>query len=475
LELRVYTTKFITGLIEILVQILLNKFLIMTISLLIISSSSIANTAYGNLIHTFDDPTITLEDRFGTSVAIDGNRVLVGEPNDSTFGDDIGQAHLFDATSGALLRTFNEPTPLKDDFFGNSVAIDGNRALVGAPGGTLLISERPGQVYLFDATTGALLQTFADPILPGHEFSQWGWSVAIDGNIVVVGGLRDIHVDLFDATTGALLRTITTPSSGDAFGSSVAIEGNRVLVGAPGEGPPGNQIGRVYLFDATTGGLLLTFDVPPLHDDGNFGHSVAIDGNRVLVGAPFDNTHGIDVGQAHLFDATTGVLLHTFDEPNPSACCDNFGRSVVIDGNNVLVGANGGTTDGEVYLFDATTGALLRTFDNPPSNPNTNGEAFGWHVAIDGNKVLVGERFSFTLNREGGQAHLFMLAAGPGPVGGEFLPIETTALLVAGVQTPLAWMIYAFSAIGIGAFLFTRNPYNIRNVKVILRDYLDRF
>ena len=59
-------------------------------------------------------------------------------------------------------------------------------------------------------------------------------------------------------------------------------------------------------------------------------------------------------------------------------------------------------------------------------------------------------------------------------VGGELLPIDTTALLLAGVQTPMAWMIYAFSAIGIGAFLFTRNPNNIRNVKVILQDYLDR-
>jgi len=63
----------------------------------------------------------------------------------------------------------------------------------------------------------------------------------------------------------------------------------------------------------------------------------------------------------------------------------------------------------------------------------------------------------------------------PPVVGGELLSIETTSLLLAGVQTPMAWMVYAFSAIGIGAFLFTRNPNNMRNIKVILRDYLDRF
>ena len=60
-------------------------------------------------------------------------------------------------------------------------------------------------------------------------------------------------------------------------------------------------------------------------------------------------------------------------------------------------------------------------------------------------------------------------------VGGEYFTLDTTALLVAGVQTPMALMMYAFSAIGIGAFLFTRNANNIRNVKVILQDYLDRF
>lgn len=60
-------------------------------------------------------------------------------------------------------------------------------------------------------------------------------------------------------------------------------------------------------------------------------------------------------------------------------------------------------------------------------------------------------------------------------VGGEIIPIDSTSLLLAGAQTPIAWMMYAFSAIGIGAFLFTRNQNNVRNVKVILQDYLDKF
>ncbi len=64
--------------------------------------------------------------------------------------------------------------------------------------------------------------------------------------------------------------------------------------------------------------------------------------------------------------------------------------------------------------------------------------------------------------------------AGNGMIGGELLSIDTVALLLAGLQTPAVWMISTFSALGIGAFLFMRNPYNVRNIKVILQDYLDR-
>ncbi len=61
------------------------------------------------------------------------------------------------------------------------------------------------------------------------------------------------------------------------------------------------------------------------------------------------------------------------------------------------------------------------------------------------------------------------------PVGGEFSPIDSTALLLAAAQSPSAWLSsLALVALGIGAYVFTRNPSNMRNIKVILRDYLDR-
>ena len=173
--------------------------------------------------------------------------------------------------SGNLLQTFDDPSLPTHDYFGNSVAIDGNHVLIGAPF-TITNDGRPGAAYLFDATTGGLLKTFDDP----------------------------------------------TVTSFDNFGTSVDIDGNHVLIGAYFDDTNGIAVGQAHLFDAVSGDLLQTFDDPTVTGDDRFGLSVAIDGNHALIGAGFDNSNGNQVGQAHLFDATTGNLLQTFDDPTVS-------------------------------------------------------------------------------------------------------------------------------------------------------------
>ena len=89
----------------------------------------------GNLLQTFDDPSVTTEDWFGLSVAISDDLVLISDSKDDTAGTDIGQVHLFDAATGNLLHTFSDPTPTTEDCFGKFVAIDGGQILIGRPGG----------------------------------------------------------------------------------------------------------------------------------------------------------------------------------------------------------------------------------------------------------------------------------------------------------------------------------------------------
>ena len=392
-----------------------NKFSIFTISLLILITSFVFSPAYGILLQTFDDPSGIFGNEFGFSVAIDGNNVLVGAPSDDIDELNQGRVTLFDATTGDILKIFFDPADTPGDAFGFSVAIDGNNVVASAIGDDT-DAENLGRVFLFDATTGALLQTFSDPT--PVTFDQFGFSVAIDGNLVLVGAHFDDtngqdvgQAHLFVATTGTLLQTFDdpTPTTEDQFGTSVSISGNNVLVGAPGDDTNGQDVGQAHLFDATTGLLLQTFDDPTVTTEDQFGVSVSISGNNVLVGAPGDDTNGQDVGQAHLFDATTGLLLQTFDDPTVTTE-DQFGVSVSISGNNVLVGVRGDDTSGvgvgQAHLFDATTGALLETFDDPTP---TTFDQFGTSVSISGNNVLVGAPFADITGgfNNVGQAHLF--------------------------------------------------------------------
>jgi hypothetical protein len=328
------------------------------------------------LTQTFDDPTPVGDDRFGGSVAIDGNNVLIGatgasEPRASGTFD--GQAHLFNATTGALLQTFRNPTPTNNDQFGGSVSISGKNVLIGAFRDDTN-GPNTGQAHLFDATTGALLQTFNDPAPASGAF--FGSSVTVSDNNVLIGARQAAGggaAHLFDATTGALLRTFSNPQSANfprSFGSSVSISGNNALIGASGNTGATFNSGVAYLYNMTTGALLQTFDNPGSGSNGNdfFGGSVSLSGNNVLIGVSGhdrDDIYGPDVGRAYLFDATSGALLQTFDDPTPTGG-DRFGDSVAMFGNNVLIGARAdnvnGTDVGQAYLFTLPEPGTLAVF-----------------------------------------------------------------------------------------------------------------
>ncbi len=183
---------------------------------------------------------------------------------------------------------------------------------------------------------------------------------------------------MFDAMTGALLHTLNnpTPTSGSGgpggFGCSVAISGNTIVVGAYWNDTGATDAGSAYVFDATTGALLHTLNNPTPAIEDYFGGGIAISGNTVVVAAPRDDTGATDAGSAYVFDATSGALLRTLNNPTPEIGegeGDVFGASMAISGNTVVVGASGddtGATDaGSAYVFDATTGALLHTLNNP--------------------------------------------------------------------------------------------------------------
>ena len=108
----------------------------------------------GDLLQTFNNPTPAAGDEFGISVAGVGNNVLIGARYDDTGASNAGAGYLYDGTTGALLHTFNNPTPATDDFFGQSVAGVGNSVLIGAYADDTGAGNA-GSAYLFEGSQQA--------------------------------------------------------------------------------------------------------------------------------------------------------------------------------------------------------------------------------------------------------------------------------------------------------------------------------
>ena len=352
---------------------------------------------------SFVNPSPDTNDLFGQSVSLDGGLALVGASLDGTTGSGSGQAYLYNAATGTLLHTLANPTPAVNDNFGLSVSLSGNLALVGAQNDDTGATNA-GAAYLFNATTGALQRTFTNPGAPPILLDNFGHAVAVSGNRALISATSDDtgasnagDAYLFNTDTGALLRTFAnpTPAANDQFGSQVALFGNVALISALFDDTGATDTGAAYLFDITTGALLHTFLNPTPAANDNFGTSVAVSANRVLIGATSDGTSGFHEGAAYLYDMTTGNLLKTLLIPTPVGNSEFLGQSVALSNNYALVGSafrnHGAPVSqqgfGGAFLFDAISGTFLQELVDPVPNIN---DRFGFAVALNGKDALIG-------------------------------------------------------------------------------------
>lgn len=386
---------------------------------------------FGNPISTkttvLNDPVLTASHRFGFSASIsgDGVKCVVGCPGETVGGaTNAGKAYVFNTSTGALLQTLQDPAPLASENLGYdpkslSLSEDGSRCAVG-------ISWRnssTGIVYIFNTSTGGVIATLNDPSpLAGDRFG-YCVSLSSDGTVCAVGcpykdlGGTFIGVTyIFNASTGALIRTVNnpTPLNNEYFGFSVSLSGaaSFLAIGAFRAISGGNAYGQAYTFNASTGALVATLNDPNPLFNGGFGHGVSLsdDGAICAVGAvPYIS----NIGAVHIFNASTGALIRTLVQPSPTAG-DYFGVAVSLssDGAKCLVGCNGKTvgavTDaGAAYKFDTSTGNLLSTLENPYP---TSGDDFSQVVELssDGTKCVVGAPYEDPAGiSNAGQAYAF--------------------------------------------------------------------
>lgn len=395
----------------------------------------IHDRATGRVRYSLSNPSPTYSDQFGISLAIQGSRVVVGADEVDTGAINAGVVYVYDLVSATPLEpylTLTNPEPAAYENFGRSVSISGTRVIIGTPQentGT----NRSGSAYIYEleSVNPAVPEITLHNPEPSY-IGNFGWSVAISGSLVVVGALND---DTGAARAGSayvydLSRTIPsepiltlnnpTPGVDDYFGSSVAISGNRLVIGAFGDSEAAPDAGTAYVYDLTRGDpsvpcATLMQPRTGAFARGRFGISVGISGNWVVVGADEDSTSAHFSGIAYVYDlasATPQFPVLILTNPTP-VFNDHFGSSVAISGSGIIVGAPNddifGSDSGSAYLYDLVSATPRVPAWTLRSSLPARFDGFGRSVAISGTHLVVGAPWDASGAQNSGRAYLYSL------------------------------------------------------------------
>ena len=350
---------------------------------------------------------------WGANVAVDTNfAVVTGRYFENSPGCD--RVTVYNPTNGASLYTMANPG--QHSSFGSSVAVSGSKVFVAD------FDSHPGNgegcVYVYDLS-------WIKPTAPVLRVSLWARidSVAASGNYLAIRSYFYTYVyDLSSAApTSPVLTIASEPSFSDRTGVALAISGTRLVVGS-GEYSLNTNAGSAYVYDLTSSTPsipVFTLQSPAPAARDFFGGSVAISGNRVVVGMDRGGTNvaGTLGGAAYVYDlasATPSSPVATLTSPN-SSWGDYFGYSVGISGTRVVVGAfyddTGASNSGSAYVYDlssATPAIPVTTLNNPTPAKQ---DQFGQVVAIAGVRVVIGAPEHDMVTTNAGSAYLYDVAA----------------------------------------------------------------
>jgi hypothetical protein len=372
-------------------------------------------------------------DAFGEYVAVDGDTVLVGASLADGEGTNFeqGAAYVFtrSGTSWGAPVKLTDPDGERNDQFGHGVALAGDTALVGAPFGKVGDNFLQGAVHEFTRADDGWPQTGRLTVSDGVGLDRFGFSVSLagDGGTALVGaigvevagnaGAGAAYV-LTRGTGGWTEPARLTASDGaafDNFGASVALAGDRALVGADFATVDGQSLqGAAYLY--TGAGADWQEQAKLVAADGaefdSFGRPVALAGDLAMVGVPLADVGGTgEQGAAYLFDLSGGggpIPAGTILAASDGAADDWFGRSVAVDGDTVVVGADaadvGGTfNQGAAYVFVRDGDSWVEQARLTASDGGSS-DQFGFSVAIAGDTALIGsaDDAAYVFTRDGG-------------------------------------------------------------------------
>ena len=355
-------------------------------------------------------PDAELGDEFGRAVAVQGNVAVVGAPNDATAGFGTGAAYVFEKTTTGwqLQQTLMAHDAAAASFFGASVAIDGDRIVVGAFGDQNA-GNFAGAAYVFVRAGG---KWTPEAKLTGSENStgdSFGISVAIKGDRIVCGAFGNSDFNQSEVGSAYVFRRIDglwleerelTASDGASlarFGLSVTMDDDTVVVGADGDAELGFFSGAVYVFtfDGSNWIQQQKLHAQDARESASFGFHVAMNGDTLVIGAPQDSVGAHTLGAAYVFTRhSQGWLQDRKLVAKDSDAFDGFGLRVAVSGDTIAVGSvfdhDAALHGGAAYVYKRNGQSGWSLLEKLFASDAARDDAFGCAVAVSNNTVLVG-------------------------------------------------------------------------------------
>lgn len=371
-------------------------------------------------------------DSFGGSVSALGDTAVVGAPADDTAGGtDAGSAYVF-VRSGTTW-TFQQQLLAADgaagDNFGLSVSVSGDTVVVGAPMDDTAAGADSGSAYVFvrSGTTWTQQQQLLPADLEAGQ--SFGMSATVSGDTAVVGGHLDnvgpgfgvgsAYAFVRSGTVWSQQQKLTAPdgTTDDQFGITVSLSGETVIVGAFFDDAPQLNQGSAYVFvrSGTTWSQQQKLTASDGAFNDLFGLSVTLSGDNAAVGAVFaDTPGGVDSGAAYVF-VRSGTLWTQQQKLIASDAdgSDLFGVALSATGDDtVVVGASdddtaAGSNAGSAYVF-GRVGTVWNEHRRLFAPDAAALDQFGVAVSVAGDTVLIGAPFDDTAGgADAGSAHVF--------------------------------------------------------------------
>ncbi|MDD4308326.1 MAG: putative Ig domain-containing protein, partial [Thermoplasmata archaeon] len=355
---------------------------------------------------------------FGASVSVSGDTIVIG-----AFSDDGGRgsAYVFTRNNGGTdywgqVTRITASDRATDDYFGYSVSISFDTIVVGAFYGDVGANANQGSAYTFNQVGNTWVE-IGHPVASDGAVGDWfGTSVAVSGDTIVVGASGDsVGANVSQGSAYVFTRnyggadnwgqvkkiTASDGEAGDNFGNTVSVSGDTIVVGASGDDVAGVDQGSAYVFTRNYGGADNWGQVKKLiagdgEADDWFGSSVSISGETIVVGAVIDGVDGVDQGSAYVFTRNYGGTDNWGQvkrlTASDGAAFYYFGESVSVSGDTIVVGAGSNDLKGAAYVFTRNYGGAdyWGQVKKLTASDGATNDLFGVSVSVSGDTIVVG-------------------------------------------------------------------------------------